>query len=230
MNPRVLISCHNLGYAAPSGTGISAVEKWDIRKLNLELHAGEKACFHFQNEEQKQVLWRMFQQKLKPKTGSLQISANTHLHTDDSLWEGTDKKASLLENMESKLFSTRPWFGGQRKNIDILKDRLGLTGRIINLPVNELMPEYAARFWALMLVAANTKVVLINRLLSQLDEISLPFIQEWQESFSGITVIFGEHPEYFKAVNSRKVEQQDTLKSFFSTNISFSADGLAKHF
>jgi hypothetical protein len=92
------------------------------------------------------------------------------------------------------------------------------------------MPEYVARFWALMLVAANTKVVLINRLLSQLDEISLPFIQEWQESFSGITVIFGEHPEYFKAVNSRKVEQQDTLKSFFSTNISFSADGLAKHF
>jgi hypothetical protein len=174
-------------------------------------------------------LWRIFQQKLKPKTGSFQISANTHLHTDESLWEGTNKKASLLVNMESKLFSTRPWFGGQRKNMDILKDRLGLTGRIINLPVNELMPEYAARFWALMLVAANTKVVLINRLLSQLDEISLPFIQEWQESFSGITVIFGEHPEYYKAVNSRKGEQQDTLKPFFSTNISFSADGLAKY-
>ena len=104
MNPRVLISCHNLGYAAPSGTGISSVDKWDIRKLNLELHAGDKACFHFQNEEQRQVLWRMFQKKLKPKIGSLQISDNTHLHTDDSLWEGTDKKASLLENMESKLF------------------------------------------------------------------------------------------------------------------------------
>ena len=230
MNPRVLISCQNLGYVSSSAPGISTIERWDIRKLNLELHAGEKACFHFQNEEQKQVLWRLFQLKLKPKTGYLQISASTHLHTDDSLWECTDKKASLKENMESKLFSARPWFGGQRKNMDILKDRLGLTGHIFNLPVNELKPEYVGRFWALMLVAANTKVVLMNKLLSELDSISLPLVQEWQESFSGISIIFGEHPEYFKAINDRKETQQDTIKPFFSTNMIFSADGVAKHF
>ena len=228
MNPRVLISCKNLGYATPSDSGIPAGKKWDIRKLNLELHAGERACFHFQNEEQKQVLWRLFQQKLKPKTGSFQISGNTHLHTDNSFWEGTDKKASLKENMKSKLFSTRPWFGGQRKNLDTLMDRLGLTGQIPHLQIQELKPEHAKRFWVLMLVAANTKVVLIDRLFSQLDEISLPFFQEWQEGFPGILIMFGEHPEYLKAVNSRVMEKHRSLKPLFNSIISFSADGVAK--
>ena len=230
MNPRILISCQNLGYSSLSTPGISTEGKWDIREFNLELHAGEKACFHFQNEDQRQVLWRLFQKKLKPKTGSLHISANTHLHTDESLWECTNKKATVKVNMESKLFMPRPWFGGKRENLDILKDRLGLTGSIINIPVNKLQPEYAARFWALMLVSANTKVVLMNRIISELDTISLPFVQEWQESFSGITIIFGEHHEYLKAVKFRKKIQNKTLKSFFSTKISFSASGLAKHF
>ena len=100
MNPRVLISCQNLGYTTPLDPEMPAGKKWDIRKLNLELHAGERACFHFQNEEQKQVLWRLFQQKLKPKTGSFQISGNTNLHTDNSFWEGTNKKVSLKENLK----------------------------------------------------------------------------------------------------------------------------------
>ena len=79
-----------------------------------------------------------------------------------------------------------------------------------------------------MLVAANTKVVLIDRLFSHLDEISLPFFQEWQEGFLGILIMFGEHPEYLKAVNSRVMEKHRSLKPLFNSIISFSADGVAK--
>ena len=95
MNPRVLLKCDNVGYSTSSASINSFEEKWDILKLNLELYAGDRASFHFQNEEQKLVLWRLFQQKLKPKTGSFIISAKTHIHSDDSLWSGTDKNASL---------------------------------------------------------------------------------------------------------------------------------------
>ena len=227
MYPRVLISCQNLGYTTPSESGIPVGKKWDIRKLNLELHAGDRACFHFQNEEQKQVLWRLFQQKLKPKTGFLRITGNIHLHTDNSFWEGMDKKASLQENMKSKLFSTRPWIGGQRKNLDTLMDRLGLTGQIRHLQIRELKPKHAARFWVLMLVAAKTKVVLIDRLFSQLDEVSLPFFYEWQEGFPGILIMFGEHPENLNAFNSSVMGTHHSFKPLFNSNIIFSADGLA---
>jgi ATPase subunit of ABC transporter with duplicated ATPase domains len=229
MKPRVLLKCDNVGYSSSSSSGNSVEEKWDILKLSLELHAGDRAAIRFQNEEQKQVLWRLFLQKLKPKTGSFIITAKTHIHTDNSLWEGTDKKTTLLENMNSKLFTKRPWFGGQRKNIETLMDRLALNGRIPHLPVEELSEEQAARFWVLMLVSANTKVVLIDRLFSLLDKVSLPFVQEWLESYTGIIILFGEHAEYFNAVKTHQPDRQQKSKTLFNSVISFSADGQAKY-
>ncbi len=227
MNSRVLISCQNVGYSRPFDSEISTGEKWDIRKLSLELYAGDRACFHFQNEEQKEVLWRIFMQKLKPKTGSLMIHARTNIHTDDSFWVGTDKRLSLLENMKSRLFVTRPWFGGKRKNIETLMERLGLNGRIPHLPVQELSAVQATRFWVLMLVTAKTKVVLIDQLFSRLDEISLPFIQEWLENYAGILILFGKHPEYLKSVKNSQETPQRKVEPFFNTVISFSASGHA---
>jgi ATPase subunit of ABC transporter with duplicated ATPase domains len=228
MKPRVLLKCDNVGYSSSSASGNSVEEKWDILKLSLELHAGDRALFLFQNEEQKQVLWRLFLQKLKPKTGSFIFSAKTHIHSDDSLWTGTDKKATLLENMNSKLFTKRPWFGGQRKNFETLMDRLALSGRIPHLPVEELSAEQAARFWLLMLVTAKTKVVLIDRLFSKLDQVSLAFVQEWLESYTGIIILFGEHAEYFNAVKTSTKDQPLKSKTEFNSVFSFSAAGQAK--
>jgi ATPase subunit of ABC transporter with duplicated ATPase domains len=228
MKPRVLLKCDNVGYSSSSASGNSVEEKWDILKLSLELHAGDRASFLFQNEEQKQVLWRLFLQKLKPKTGSFIFSAKTHIHSDDSLWTGTDKKATLLENMNSKLFTKRPWFGGQRKNFETLMDRLALSGRIPHLPVEELSAEQAARFWLLMLVTAKTKVVLIDRLFSKLDQVSLAFVQEWLESYTGIIILFGEHAEYFNAVKTSTKDQPLKSKTEFNSVFSFSAAGQAK--
>ena len=170
-------------------------------------------------------MWRLFLQKLKPKTGSFIISPKTHIHSDESLWEGTDKKATLLKNMNSKLFAKRPWFGGQRKNLESLMDRLDLSGRIQHVPVEELSGEQALRFWLLMLVSAKTKVVLIDRLFSKLDQVSLAFVQEWLGNYPGIIILFGEHAEYFNAIKTHPEDQQLKSKTLFNSVFNFSADG-----
>ena len=228
MNNKLLISCRNLGYSATSAEDFSAETMWDICKLNLDLHAGERISFYFKTEEQKSVLWRLFEQKLKPKTGSLRISANTHIHTDQGLLDGLDKSSSLQENLQSRLFEERPWFGGKRKNMDTLMCRLGLIGRIQYLPVNDLSDQHLTRFWTLMLAAAKTRVFLLDRLLPLLDETSMSFLLEWMESFPGSIIMFGEHTNILTAVESRKCKQMKLSKSLFELEISFTSYGEAK--
>ncbi len=125
MAQKLLISCQNAGYSETSAADSAAETMWDIQKLNLDLHAGERVCFQFQTEEQKRVLWRLFERKLKPKTGSLRISANIHVHSDQRLLDGLDMKSSMLENLQSRLFENRPWYGGKRMMMDTLMYRLG---------------------------------------------------------------------------------------------------------
>ena len=217
-----------MGYSATSAEDFSSETMWDICKLNLDLHAGERVCFHFQNEEQKNVLWRLFERKLKPKTGSLRISASTHIHTDQSLLDGLDKSSSLQDNLQSRLFEERPWFGGKRKTMDTLMYRLGLIGRIQYLPVNDLSDQHLTRFWTLMLAAAKTRVFMLDRLLPLLDEISMSFLLEWMESFPGSIIVFGEHANILNAVESRQDKQMALSRSLFDLVISFTSYGEAK--
>ena len=228
MNNKLLISCRNLCYSATSAEDISSETMWDISKLNLDLHTGERIVFHFKNEEQKIVLWRLFEGKLKPKTGSLQISANTHIHTDQGLLDGLDKGSSMQENLQSRLFEERPWFGGKRKTMDTLMYRLGLIGRIQHLNVNDLSDQHFTRFWTLMLAAAKTRVFMLDRLLPLLDEISMSFLLEWMESFPGSIIVFGEHANILNAVESREDKQMALSRSLFDLVISFTSYGEAK--
>jgi ATPase subunit of ABC transporter with duplicated ATPase domains len=228
MNNKLLISCRNLGYSATSAEDFSAETMWDICKFNLDLHAGERISFYFKTEEQKSVLWRLFERKLKPKTGSLRISASTHIHTDQGLLDGLDKSSSLQENLQSRLFEERPWFGGKRKTMDTLMYRLGLIGRIQYLPVNDLSDQHLTRFWTLMLAAAKTRVFMLDRLLPLLDEISMSFLLEWMESFPGSIIVFGEHANILNAVESRQDKQMALSRSLFDLGISFTSYGEAK--
>ena len=228
MNNKLLISCRNLGYSATSAEDFSAETMWDICKLNLDLHAGERISFYFKTEEQKSVLWRLFERKLKPKTGSLRISASTHIHTDQGLLDGLDKSSSLQENLQSRLFEERPWFGGKRKTMDTLMYRLGLIGRIQSLPVNDLSDQHLTRFLTLMLAAAKTRVFMLDRLLPLLDEISMSFLLEWMESFPGSIIVFGEHANILNAVESRQDKQMALSRSLFDLVISFTSYGEAK--
>jgi len=228
MNKKLLISCRNLGYSATSAKEFSAETMWDICKLNLNLCAGERISFHFKTEEQKNVLWRVFEQKLKPKTGSFRISPSTHIHTDQGLLDGIDKSSSLQENLRSRLFEDRPWFGGKRKNMDTLMYRLGLIGRIQNLPVSDLSDQHLTRFWTLMLAAAKTRVFMLDRLLPLLDELSMVFLLEWMESFPGGIIVFGEHSNILNAIESCQDKHKALSRSLFDTVVSFKSCGEAK--
>ena len=230
MNNKLLISCRNLGYSAKPDEDFSAETMWDICNLNLDLHVGERISFYFKTEEQKSVLWRLFERKLKPKTGSLRISSNTHIHTDQGLLDGLDKSSSLQENLQSRLFEERPWFGGKRKTMDSLLHRLGLIGRIKFLPINDLSDQHLTRFWTLMLAATKTRIFMLDRLLPLLDEISMSFLLEWMESFPGSIIIFGKHVNFLNAVVESRQDKQIVLsrRSIFDLVISFKSHGEAK--
>jgi len=228
MNNKLLISCRNLGYSATSSEDFSTKAMWDICKLNLDLRAGERIIFYFKTEEQKKVLWRLFERKLKPKTGSLRISARTHIHTDQGLLDALDKSSSLQENLKSRLFEERPWFGGKRKTLDTLLYRLGLIGRIQYIPVKDLSDQHLNRFWTLMLAAAKTRVFMLDQLVPLLDELSMSFLLEWMESFPGSIILFGEHANILNAVESRQDKQMVSSRTLFDLVISFTSYGEAK--
>ena len=230
MHSKFFISCHKLGYYSQLDSGENLIQKWDIRDLTLKFFAGDRVRFRFNNNDQKDVLLRLFLQKLKPKKGSFFISSKTHIYSDYNFWERTNKKASLQENMKSKLFSSRPWFGGHRKNLDILIDRLDLGGRKQHIPVQELSLEQKNRFRILMMIAAKTKVILIDNLFTELDEIGMLFILEWLENFLGIVILFGDYPNQIKPNRNIKMSKRDESKPLFNSIISFSGDGLPKIF
>ena len=158
----------------------------------------------------------------------MRISARTHIHTDQGLLDALDKSSSLQENLQSKLFEEKPWFGGKRKTTDTLMYRLGLIGRIQYLPVNDLSDQHLTRFWTLMLAVAKTKVLMLNRLLPLLDEISMSFLLEWMESFPGGIIVFGEHANILNAFKSRQDKQMALSRSLFDLVISFTSYGEAK--
>ena len=156
------------------------------------------------------------------------MSANTHFHSDQGLLEGLDKGSSMQENLQSRLFEERPWFGGKRKTMDTLMYRLGLIGRIQHLNVNDLSDQHLTRFWTLMLAAAKTRVFMLDRLLPLLDETSMSFLLEWMESFPGSIIVFGEHADFLNAVESREDKQMVLSRSLFDLVISFTRYGEAK--
>ncbi len=200
MNPRLLLSCQKLGYYAPADSSNKDEIQWEIYDLNWDLFAGERIQFHFENEDQKQVLWRLLQQNLKPKTGSILNVQNSHLHTDESLWKGLNLNSSIMENLRSKLFEERPWFSGKRLNLEILLDRLALRGKLLNVPVDALNPEQKHHFWVLMLVAANTNVLLLDKIFQTKSPVTDKFLKDWLYSFTGAVVAFRAPSEELKPV------------------------------
>ena len=119
MDSRLILSCKNLGYYHNKRMALSSLREWDIRGLNLKFFSYDRVRFFFNSDEQKTVLLRLFLQKLKPKTGSIIIPSNIHIYFEKDLWMRTDKDSSLINNLESKLFSNRPWFGGRRMDLII---------------------------------------------------------------------------------------------------------------
>ena len=79
-------------------------------------------------------------------------------------------------------------------NLDVLIDMLGLGGRYQYIPISQLSFENKNRLKILMMITAKTKIILIDKLFSELDELSLALVKEWLEKFSGILILFDDEP------------------------------------
>lgn len=228
MESRLILSCKNLGYYSDTREVLPSSRKWDIRDLNLKFFSYDRVRFFFNSDDQKTVLLRLFLQKLKPKTGSIIIPSNIHIYSEKDLWERTDKDSSINNNLKSKLFSTRPWFGGKRKDITTLIDRLDLGGFSKYISINKLPIEKKNRLRILMMIAAKTKVIIVEKLFSDMDEISLFFLLEWLKNFSGVLISFGECAFSRDLNRSKKIVNDEKVKNVFNKTILFNSDGIAK--
>ena len=106
--------------------------------------------------------------------------------------------------------------------------KLGLIGRIQNIPVSDLSDKYLTRFWTLMLSAAKSRIFLLDRLPQSLDEKSMSFFLEWMENFPGSIVVFGKNSNILTDFLSRKDQQTRLSRPLFDLAISFTNHGEAK--
>ena len=79
-----------------------------------------------------------------------------------------------------------------------------------------------------MLAATKSRVLMLDRLVPLLDEISMSFLLEWMENFPGSIIVFGEHANIINAVESRQDKQMVLSSSLFDLVISFTSYGEAK--
>ena len=228
MDSRLILSCKNLGYYHEKSLALTSSREWDIRGLSLKFFSYDRVNFIFNSDDQKSVLLRLFIQKLKPKTGSIIIPPNIHIYYEKDLWMRTDKDSSLINNLESKLFSNRPWFGGRRMDLNSLIDRLDLGGYSKHLPINKLPMEKKKRLRILMMIAAKTKVIIVDKLFAGMDEISFFFVLEWLRNFAGILILFGDSDFQVNLDKHRIILNEDKQRNVFNKTILFSADGIAK--
>ena len=108
---RLLINCRDLSYRAWEEEQDPYQSKsviWDLRQLNWNVEAGERVSFIYEDEEQKQVFWRLLLNKLKPKSGLLEIQSGVLVYSDEMLWTRARGNVGLEANLESKLFEPQP--------------------------------------------------------------------------------------------------------------------------
>ena len=78
------------------------------------------------------------------------------------------------------------------------------------------------------MIAAKTKVIILEKFFSEMDEISLFFLLDWLNNFTGILILFGEC-HFSKNLNrSPKIVHDVKFKNIFNKTILFTADGIAK--
>ena len=188
-----LINCRDLSYFSSLGASeqsASESEKWDLRQLNWTVEAGDRVCFIYEDEEQKQVFWRLLLNKLKPKSGLLEIQSGVLVYSDEMLWTRARRNKGLDSNLESKIFEPRPWLNGRKVHVMQLVDRVGLSVGLLKTPLEKLQVRDQLKAWLVMMMAAKVKVWLVDTLLKQIHGENLKLLMEWLSGFSGAWVTF----------------------------------------
>ena len=179
---KLLINCRDLSYFSCVGANAhseSESGKWDVRQLNLTVEAGDRVCFIYEDEEQKQVFWRLMLNKLKPKSGLLEIQSGVLIYSDEMLWTRARRNEGLDANLESKIFETRPWLNGRMVNVMQLVDRVGLSVGLLKTPLEKLQARDQLKAWLVMMMAAKVKVWLVDTLMKQIHCENLKLLIEW---------------------------------------------------
>jgi ATPase subunit of ABC transporter with duplicated ATPase domains len=190
---KLLINCRDLSYFSSldaSEQSASESGKWDVRQLNWTVEAGDRVCFIYEDEEQKQVFWRLLLNKLKPKSGLLEIQSGVLVYSDEMLWTRARRNKGLDSNLESKIFEPRPWLNGRKVHVMQLVDRVGLSVGLLKTPLEKLQVRDQLKAWLVLMMAAKVKVWLVDTLLKQIHGENLKLLMEWLSGFSGAWVTF----------------------------------------
>ena len=195
---KLLINCRDLSYFSSLGASeqsTSESENWDLRQLNWTVETGDRVCFIYEDEEQKQVFWRLLLNKLKPKSGLLEIQSGVLVYSDEMLWTRARRNVGLDANLESKIFETRPWLNGRMVNVMQLVDRVGLSVGLLKIPLEKLQARDQLKAWLVMMMAAKVKVWLVDTLMKQIHGDNLKLLMEWLSGFSGAWVTFKDETQ-----------------------------------
>ena len=195
---KLLINCRNLSYFSSLGASeqsTSESENWDLRQLNWTVETGDRVCFIYEDEEQKQVFWRLLLNKLKPKSGLLEIQSGVLVYSDEMLWTRARRNVGLDANLESKLFEPRPWLNGRMVNVMQLVDRVGLSVGLLKIPLEKLQARDQLKAWLVMMMAAKVKVWLVDTFMKQIHGDNLKLLMEWLSGFSGAWVNFKDETQ-----------------------------------
>lgn len=195
---KLLINCRDLSYFSSLGASeqsTSESEKWDLRQLNWTVETGDRVCFIYEDEEQKQVFWRLLLNKLKPKSGLLEIQSGVLVYSDEMLWLRARRNEGLDANLESKLFEPRPWLNGRMVHVMQLVDRVGLSVGLLKIPLEKLQARDQFKAWLVMMMAAKVKVWLVDTLMKQIHGENLKLLMEWLPGFSGAWVNFKDETQ-----------------------------------
>ncbi|GIS36832.1 MAG: hypothetical protein Ct9H90mP8_2520 [Pseudomonadota bacterium] len=77
--------------------------------------------------------------KLKPKSGLLEIQSGVLVYSDEMLWTRARRNEGLDANLERKIFKPRaPWLNGRMVNVMQLVDRVGLSVGLLKIPLEKL--------------------------------------------------------------------------------------------
>ena len=184
----MLINCQNLGYYSAEARKVSGV--WDVRQLNWTVHAGDRINFQCHSQEQKEVVWRILLNKLKPKSGLLEIPSGTKVYSDEMLWSRADGKADLWTNLQSKFYNQKPWLVDRRVHHSMLVELIKLTARAARTPLMQLKESERTKAWTVMMISARIHVWLVDSSLRDALVEDRSIIKRWLVGFPGAWIDF----------------------------------------
>ena len=196
----MLINCRNLGYYSAETGKVSGV--WDIRQLNWTVHAGDRISFQCHSQEQKEVVWRILLNKLKPKSGLLEIPSGTKVYSDEMLWSRADGKADLWTNLQSKFYNQKPWLVDRRVHHSMLVELIKLTARAARTPLMQLKESERTKAWTVMMISARIHVWLVDSSLRDALVEDRSIIKRWLVGFPGAWIDFDEGELKYTDYNS----------------------------